>query len=292
MKKITKTSTIFFLGPSVVMYSLLVIIPVIFTSYYSFTDWSGIGPQTFIGFQNFIEMFREPDFLTTFKNTLIVTVISIAFQIPIGLILSYLLYRGIRGFKYFRAIYFLPVVIAPMAIGLMFTLFLNNETGVLNDLLGMIGLGRFQTAWLSNPDVVLYSVISPQVWQYIGLYVIIFLAAMQTIPEEIIESARIDGASTVIIFYRIVCPMISDVIKIAIILCFTGSLKSFDYPWIMTSGGPGVQSAYLGVYMFRAAFINFSFGKGSATNLIILITALVFTMVFQKVTSGDKKVRK
>lgn len=287
MKKVSKKASLFFLGPSVILYSLLVIIPVIFTAYYSFTDWSGIGPQTFIGFQNFIEMFTDADFLLTFKNTLVVTGVSILFQIPVGLILAYLLYRGIKGFKYFRAIYFLPVVIAPMAIGLMFTLFLNNETGVLNELLGMIGLARFQTAWLSNPDVVLYSVISPQVWQFIGLYVIIFLAAMQTIPDEVIESARIDGASTIVIFLRVVCPMISDVIKIAVILCFTGSLKSFDYPWIMTGGGPGVQSAFLGVYMFRSAFINFSFGTGSATNMVILTTAIVFTFIFNKLTRKE-----
>lgn len=287
MKKTTRMSTLVFLGPSLLMYSLLVIIPIIFTTYYSFTDWNGIGEQTFIGLQNFIEMFKDPDFITTFKNTLICTFISICIQIPVGLVLAYLLYRGIRGFKYFRAIYFLPVVIAPMAIGLMFTLFLNNEIGVLNDLLKIIGLERFQTAWLSNPDIVLYSVIAPQVWQFIGLYVIIFIAAMQTIPDDVIESALIDGASSLTIFFKVVSPMISDVIKIAVVLCFTGSLKSFDYPWIMTAGGPGVKSAYLGVYMFKASFINFSFGLGSATNLVILISAFIFTILFRKFTAKE-----
>lgn len=287
MKKVSMTSKFIFLGPSVLIYTLLVIVPVIFSTYYSFTDWNGIGELKINGLANFIEMFKDPDFIVSFKNTLICTGISLLFQIPIGLLLSYLLYRGIRGLKIFRAIYFLPVVIAPMAIGLMFTLFLNNETGVLNNLLVSIGLPNLQKAWLSDPKVVLYSVITPQMWQFVGLYVIIFLAALQTISDEIIESAEIDGATSSTIFFKIICPILSDVIKLSIILCFTGSLKSFDYSWIMTGGGPGVRSAYLGVYMFKSAFINTSFGIGSATTLVILITALAFTAIFNKLTAKD-----
>ena len=279
-------STIF-LGPSLIIYSILVIVPVLFSTYYSLTDWNGIGKQKFVGIMNFIKMFKDADFLVSFQNSIICTVISILLQIPVGLLLAYLLYRGIKGFKIFRAIYFLPVVIAPMAIGLMFTLFLNDQTGVMNKLLGLIGLQSLQHAWLSDPKVVLYSVIAPQVWQYIGLYVIIFIAAMQTISEEILESASIDGATNVTIFSRIVVPMISDVIKLSVILCFTGSMKAFDLPWIMTAGGPGVKSAYLGVYMFKAAFINTKFGIGSAATIVILVTALVFTVVFNKLTDKD-----
>jgi len=287
MKKVSKTSMAIFLGPSFILYSLLIIIPVIFSTFYSLTDWNGIGKQTFIGLNNFIEMFHDADFLVSFKNTLILTVISIFIQIPVGLLLSYMLYRGIKGLKIFRAVYFLPVVISPMAIGLLFSLLLNSEIGVINKLLEIIGLANYQTAWLSNPNVVLYSVITPQVWQFIGLYVIIFIAALQTIPDEIIESSQIDAASSAAIFFRIVCPMISDVIKLSVILCFTGSLRSFDYAWIMTRGGPGVSSAYLGIYMFRAAFINSSFGLGSATAIVIILTALIFTVIFRKLTSKD-----
>lgn len=287
MKKVSKTSIAVFLAPSLIIYTLLVIIPVIFSIYYSFTDWNGIGKQTFIGLKNFEVMFKQSDFLISFKNTLTVTVASILLQIPIALLLSYILYRGVKGLKIFRAIYFLPVVIAPMAIGLMFTLFLNSETGVVNNLLKLIGLASLQRAWLSDPKVVLGSVMAPQIWQFIGLYVIIFIAALQTIPDEIIESAEIDGATSTSIFFKIVTPMLSDVIKLSVVLCFTGSLKSFDYSWIMTGGGPGVRSSYLGVYMFKSAFINTKFGIGSATTIVILVTALLFTVIFQKLTSKD-----
>lgn len=287
MNKGNRAATAVFLGPSMIIYTLLIIIPVLFSTYYSFTDWNGIGKQTFTGIKNFVEMFGDTNFLISYKNTLICTIISIFIQVPVGLVLAYLLYRGIKGFKIFRAIYFLPVVIAPIAIGLMFTLFYNGETGVLNALLKAVGLESLQRAWLSDSNVVLYSVIAPQVWQYIGQYVIIFLAALQTIPDEILESAKIDGASELNVFFKIICPLVSDVIKLSVILCFTGSMKSFDFSWIMTAGGPGVQSSYLGVYMYKAAFVNSDFGVGSATTLVILVTALIFTVVFNKLTSKD-----
>lgn len=285
VRKVSKTSIAVFLGPSLIIYTLLIIIPVIFSMYYSLTDWNGIGKQTFIGIKNFVTMFKDVDFLVSFKNTIHVTILSLLLQIPIALILSYLLYRGIKGLKIFRSIYFLPVVIAPMAIGLMFVLFLNSETGAMNSLLKMMGLAKFQKAWLSDPKVVLYAVMAPQIWQFIGQYVIIFIAALQSIPDEIIESAEIDGGTSTSIFFKIVLPMMYEVICLSVILCFTGSLKSFDYSWIMTGGGPGVRSSYLGVYMFKAAFINTKFGVGSATTIVILMTALIFTVIFSKLTA-------
>jgi raffinose/stachyose/melibiose transport system permease protein len=287
MKKKSTAAIAVFLAPSMIVYTILVMIPVVFSVYYSFTNWNGIGQQSFIGIKNFISLFKNQDFLMSFKNTLMVTVLSIFIQIPVGLILSYLLYRGVKGFKIFRTLYFLPVVIAPIAIGLMFSLFYNSETGVLNTILRAFGLASLQKAWLSDPRVVLYSVITPQIWQFIGLYVVIFLAALQSIPEEIIESAQIEGASSVQLFFKIVCPLVWDVIQLSIILCFTGSFKSFDLSWVMTMGGPGVRSAYLGVFMFKSAFMNSNFGIGSATTVIILISGLLFTVIFNKVTSKE-----
>ncbi|MDN5316403.1 MAG: raffinose/stachyose/melibiose transport system permease protein [Thermoanaerobacterium sp.] len=287
MKKESNANISVFILPTLAIYTLLIIVPIVFSIYYGMTDWDGIGKQTFIGISNFLNIFKDSDFLISFKNTIIVTLISILLQIPIGLVISFLLSRGIRFYKTFRAIYFLPVVIAPIAIGLMFSLIFNGQIGALNSLLKDIGLQSFQKAWLSDPKVVLYAVMTPQVWQFIGLYIIIFIAAIQNIPEEIFESAEIDGASSITIFFRIVIPMLWDVIKISIILCFTGSLKSFDYSWIMTQGGPGVSSSYLGVYMFKSAFINTKFGIGSATAIVILATSLIFTVIFQKIASRD-----
>ncbi|MGB4658709.1 MAG: sugar ABC transporter permease, partial [Mobilitalea sp.] len=130
----------------------------------------------------------------------------------------------------------------------------------------------------------LYAVMAPQVWQYIGLYVTIFLGALQSIPEELIESAQIDGANKISMFHHVILPQISEFTFICILLSITGSLKSFDHSWIMTGGGPGVRSAYLGVYMFKTAFVNSDFGMGSAITITIIAVSLTITVIFNKLT--------
>ena len=173
---------------------------------------------------------------------------------------------------------------APVAIGLMFTLFYNSEIGIFNHILKTIGLGSLQKNWLSDANTLLYAVMAPQVWQYIGLYVTIFLGALQSIPEELIESAQIDGAGRINTFFHVILPQIKEFTFICILLSVTGSLKSFDHSWIMTGGGPGVRSAYLGVFMYKTAFVNSDFGMGSAITIGIIAVSLMITVIFNKLT--------
>ncbi|MDD2970648.1 MAG: sugar ABC transporter permease [Lachnospiraceae bacterium] len=212
-------------------------------------------------------------------NTLKLVGLSAVIQIPVGLLVAYLLYCKVKGMKIFRTIFFLPVVIAPVAIGLMFSLFYNSEIGLFNKILAAIGLGALQNNWLSNVKTLLYAVMAPQIWQYIGLYITIFLGALQSVPEEIIEGAEIDGANKLQILHRIIIPEIRNFIVISLILSVTGSLKSFDHSWIMTKGGPGVRSAYLGVYMYKTSFVNSDFGKGSTITVTIVLLSLLFTIL-------------
>ena len=171
----------------------------------------------------------------------------------------------------------------------MFSLFYNSEIGVFNRILEMMGLGRFQTNWLSNTKTLLYAVMAPQVWQYIGLYVTIFLGALQSVPEELVESAEIDGAGKIRTFFYVVLPQITDFTNICIILCVTGSLKAFEHSWIMTGGGPGVRSAYLGVYMYKTAFVNSDFGTGSAITMTIVALSLVITVLLKSISAFRKE---
>lgn len=278
-----------FLLPVFLIYTVFLFVPLVQTGYYSLTEWNGITEKVFVGFDNFRDIFSNSDYWITFRNTIKLVVISLLVQIPMGLLLAYLLYMKTRGMKIFRTIFFLPVVIAPVAISLMFSLFYNSEIGVFNRILEMIGLGALQTSWLSNIHTLLYAVMAPQVWQYIGLYVTIFLGALQSIPTELVESAEIDGASRTQIFFHVVLPEIVNFTNICIVLCVTGSLKAFEHSWIMTGGGPGVRSAYLGVYMYKTAFVNSDFGTGSAITMTIVALSLVFTVLFNKLAeiTGD-----
>lgn len=278
-----------FLLPVFVIYTVFLFLPLVNTAFYSLTKWNGVTDKVFIGIKNYQELFYNSDYWITFKNTVKLVVITLAIQIPVGLLLAYLLYIKTKGAKLLRTIFFLPVVIAPVAISLMFSLFYNSEIGVFNRILEMIGLGRFQTNWLSNTKTLLYAVMAPQVWQYIGLYVTIFLGALQSVPEELIESAEIDGAGKSRTFFYVVLPQIADFTNICVILCVTGSLKAFEHSWIMTGGGPGVRSAYLGVYMYKTAFVNSDFGSGSAITMTIVALSLVITVLLKSISAFRKE---
>lgn len=281
---------IVFLLPVFFIYTAFLFVPLVQTALYSLTEWNGITDKIFIGIDNYKELFKKnSEYWIAFQNTIKLVIISLVVQIPVGLILAYLLYTKTKGMKLFRTIFFLPVVIAPVAIALMFSLFYNGEIGIFNKILEMIGLGRFQTNWLSNTNTLLYAVMAPQVWQYIGLYVTIFLGALQSVPEELIESAEIDGAGKVKTFFHVVIPQIASFTNICIILCVTGSLKSFEHSWIMTAGGPGVRSAYLGVYMYKTAFVNSDFGTGSAITITIVGISLVITLLFNGISTFRNK---
>lgn len=288
-KKKHMAVVIAFLLPVFVIYTAFLFIPLVQTAFYSLTEWNGITEKIYVGFDNYKELFGSSDYWLVFWNTIQLVVITLLIQIPAGLILAYLLYMKTKGMKIFRTIYFLPVVIAPVAISLMFSLFYNSEIGVFNRILEMIGLGAFQTNWLSNTDTLLYAVMAPQVWQYIGLYVTIFLGALQSVPAELVESAQIDGAGQVKTFFHVILPQIASFSNICIILCITGSLKAFEHSWIMTGGGPGVRSSYLGVYMYKTAFVNSDFGTGSAITMTIVALSLVITLIVNAVFSAREK---
>ena len=274
--------SVLFLSPAFLLYTGFVIAPILVSAYYAMTNWDGVGEMSFVGLRNFEKLFRDSDYWLTFRNSVKLVVLSVAIQIPMGLIFAYMLYLTVRGFKFFRTVFFLPVVIAPAAIGLMFMLFFNGELGPLNVLLDRLGLDFLMRSWLSDKNTVLYAVMFPMIWQYIGYYILIFLAGLQSIPEQIFESAKIDGASSIQTFIHLAVPMMRDLIVVSIVLCVTGSLKAFDHAYIMTWGGPGVRSSYLAVYMFRTAFMQSQLGKGTAIAITILLLSLVFTYLFNR----------
>lgn len=284
-RKLLATAALFLL-PALILYLAFVIWPIFYTTYLSFTSWDGMSAtKKLVGLKNYSYLFGKSDFLLTLQNSLKVTVLSIIFQISIGLGISYLLFRTKSiAFKFYRAIYFLPVVIASTAIGTMFKIFMNNDIGVFNAIISLFGLGAYSRPWLSDAGSVIYTVIFVQIWQHIGTYVIIYLAAMQSIDNEIYESALIDGANCIQQFTKITLPLILPTIKVTLILCFTGSMKSFDIPFVMTAGGPGYSSSYLANYMYKAVFSSSKFGRGSAVALIILLISLTFTLLFNYIT--------
>ncbi len=273
-----------FLAPSFVLYTGFVILTIGMAVYYTMTNWKGVGPKTWIWFKNYVELFaNDKDYWVVTKNSFILVALAILIQNPLGLLLAWLISRIKTGYRFFRSAIFLPVVIPMASTGTLFALFMSGDTGALNYLLNAVGLGAFQRMWLSDPKAALFAVALPQVWQYLGIHFIIYLAAIQSIPAEIIESATIDGASGRRIMMRIVVPLMFDVLLIGVILNVTGSLKAFDMSWIMTWGGPGISSAYISVLMYRYAIKGFDFAYGTTVAMTILLYSLLFTVGFRRI---------
>lgn len=293
LQRKARTTGALFLLPALLLYLTFVIWPIFYTAFLSITGWDGISAvKKGVGFKNYVYLFGKDDFLQCLQNSIRVTVLSMIFQISIGLAIAYLLFRTKAFvFKIYRATYFLPVVIASTAIGTMFKIIMNNDIGVFNAIISLLGLGQYSRPWLSDSSTVVYTVIFVQIWQYIGTYIIIYLAAMQSIDGEVFESALIDGANSVQQLTHITLPLIRDNIMVTLVLCFTGSMKSFDIPFVMTAGGPGYASSYLANYMYKTVFSSSKFGRGSAVAIVILMISLTFTVLFNYATK-ERAVRR
>ena len=270
-----------FVFPAFAIYTYFVINSIVQTGGYSLTKWDAISAPKYFGFGNYERFFSNKDFYMVMQNTLLCVVISIAIQIPLGLIGAYLIYRTKHGFRAYRFMVFVPVVMSAAAIGLLFSMVFNAEFGPINSLLGALGLTDWQRSWLSDQSVVYYAVMTPMTYQWIGFYVIIELSGMQSIPLSVIESAQIDGANSARTFFHIVLPYQKGITKMCIILLISGCFKAFDQSYIMTWGGPGYSSSFLGVYMYLETFLKGNFGRGSAVAVVILFGSLLFTLLVQ-----------
>lgn len=231
----------------------------------------------FVGVANFRTLFaRTSEIYTVLYNTAILILLHVLIQIPMALVVSFLLYRTTQGFRFFRGVYFIPTVIAGTCIGLMFSVLLNADIGPVNAVLNQIGLHALAKKWLSDPTWALYCVSLVTVWQYVGYHVTLLLAGMQTIPDENIESATIDGASSLQIFLRIIIPSLKGILKVCILFSVTGCLKQFDQTFIMTWGGPSYSSTFLTIFMWKTAYLKGALGMSTSIAVVIIVLALMF----------------
>ena len=239
-----------FILPALILYITFMVYPIFWTVFVSLFKWSGIqlGAMKFQGLSNYIKLFTTPMFYRVLKNTGILMLFSVFVRIPIGVVLSVVLYKAFRGYKFFRSIYFFPVVISSASIALMFSLIYSPSMGIINITLEKLGLGSLSRIWLADPKVVIYAAIAPITWQYIGLMMFLSLTGFQSISEEIFEAAEMDGAVGWKKLRYIMLPLNWDAIQVCIIISVIGSLRSFDHVYILTGGGPNHASEILGIY--------------------------------------------
>ncbi|GIO86939.1 ABC transporter permease [Paenibacillus faecis] len=276
------------LGPTLILYALFVFVPVIWSAYYGFFNWSGIGEAKFIGLDNYAEILRDPVFWRALKNNVIFVLASVFGQVPLALMLAVLLHKSNLLQRFLRSAVFLPMVLSTVVIGMIWQYIYHPQIGILNFLLDALGLESWKLEWLSDRKIAIYSLIPPLIWSYVGLYLIIFMSALQNIPGEIHDAAKIDGVSGARKLVTITLPMIKNTVQVAVILCISGSLKSFDLVYIMTKGGPAHASELLATYMYNSTFTTYRYGFGSAISTTIMIISLLLIGTSQWLTSRKK----
>ena len=287
MKAKRQRTAIVFLIPAVVLLLCFMIYPLGKTIFYSFTAWYNFSTeQTFIGLDNYKELIADPVIRVALRNTVILMAGVLIFQIGFALILA-IMVDGIRHcFKFFRTIYFFPIVISATAIGLMFTLIYKYEYGLLNYFVVLFG-GEKQV-WINEKSSI-YLALIPVVWQYVGFYFVIFLTGIANIPADIYESAMLDGIRPLQKAAYITIPMLRSVLCSSIVLVISGCFTVFDMIFMVTNGGPLDSSQLLSTYMYQKAFARGNGGYASSIAIVMIVLGVAVTSVLRKLLSGGEE---
>lgn len=279
-----KKAIAFFLLPALVIYCAIVLLPILITAYYGLFEYNGMGAMHFIGLENYKRLFFEDKyFMTAIFNSLKLAGASVFIQLPISLALAIVLARGVRFEKFYRTVYFLPVVISSIVIGQLWLMVFNGDHGLLNKFLIYIGLEKYASGWTGMESTAFLTTVIPSIWQYIGYHMIIMYAGIKSIPTELYEAAQIDGATSWQLAIKITIPLLTPILKICVTFALVGSLRAFDLVYIMTGGGPFHASEVPSTLMFANLFRKGLYGYGSAQAFFIVLECLLISQVVRLV---------
>lgn len=278
----TRLEIALFAGPATVVYIGFVLVPVVLAAVYSFFKWNGYGPLEDFNFPaNYVRALTDPVFIGAIGHNLFIVFMSLIIQGPVALVLALLLNRRMRGRTLLRIIIFIPYVLSEVIAGLTWKLLLQPD-GPFDAFLQAIGLEHLTKLWLADENVVMWTMFWILTWKYIGFAVILFLAGLQGVPDELMEAAQLDGANWWQIQRHITVPLLGPTIRIWAFLSIIGSLQLFDMVWVTTGGGPAGATATMATYMVQYGFQRNQLGFGSAVAVIIFIVSLIFALVYQR----------
>ena len=276
-----------FLIPAIAVYLIFMGYPLWRTFYLSTTQWTGFGEATFVGFDNFVNLFKDKMFWDSLKNTLYFAVFSSIFSVIIGLVLAWLnMYMRRMEGQVFRTIMFSPAMIAPTITGLLFVFIFTEDIGLLNNLLRAIGVPDLATAWLTNISTAKPIIVIATIWRQFGLTMVLCYAGMQGVSNEILESAKLDGANHLQVFTRILIPLIKPQIEIATMFTMLGGLRIYDSVVALTAGGPARQTVVLPMWIIENAFTYSKFGYASAMSVVFIFVVLICIGILRLVFRG------
>lgn len=269
------------LGPGLILFVGLVLVPILVAAYYSLNRWDGFGPLEWVGLQNYRQVLSDTVFQHAVLHNLIIVALSLVVQLPLSLGLALLLNRRLRGRTFLRLVVFAPYVLSE-AITAVVWLLLLQPGGFVDELMRAVGLGGLVHHWLADRGIVLYTLFVVITWKYIGFGIILLLAGLQGIPDELREAAKLDGATAWESVRHLVLPLLAPTIRIWIFLSVIGALQLFDLVWIMTLGGPANASTTMATYLIDRGFRRYEFGYGSAVAVVLFAICFAFALVYQR----------
>lgn len=272
-----------FVLPTLILFTLMVVYPVVQSAIKSFYNWNGISTPEWVGLKNYSKLFTSDIFYLANKNSFIFAGMLILVQMGLGLLLALALVTvKTKAVGFFRFSFFLPVVVASTVICQLWVSIYNPDYGLINKMLEQLGIS-YRQAWLTGSKSAIYAVSFVNAWQYLGIQFIMLYTGIKNIPAEYLEAARIDGASTWVSHMKITIPMLRDTLRFCLILSVTSGIKAFDTMYIMTGGGPGDYTHTLTYVMFTSAFQGNKMGYGSAVAAVIVIECILITFIINRI---------
>lgn len=271
--------------PALLIFSIFIVYPLVAALSYSFYDWNGITRGAFVGLANFIDLFTLQPFSNMFwnaaKNNVVYFVVQMVVQNGIAFVLAFIIYKRIKGSEFLKIAYFLPRLLSVIVVGFLWKLILNPNFGALNVILGEFGMESLQKAWLGDPKTALMAIILVNCWFGIGFAMLIFLAGLQSIPKELIEAAKLDGADGAKVITKIILPLMVPSIMIMTVLTFIQSFEAFELVYAMqgSQGEPYYSTDLLAVFFYRLAFGGSAAGDSTAVGLGSALAVVLFLFI-------------
>jgi ABC-type sugar transport system permease subunit len=285
--KINKTKILPYLiiSPYLLHFSLFVAFPVVFSIVLTFHKWNIISPMEYTGLNNYIRLFSDTVFLKSILNTLYFLIIHIPLQIIVALFLAEVLNQKIKFRGFFRAAFFLPVVVSGVVVTILWQQLYGFDAGILNRLLITLGLPKI--GWLTDPNVAMASIAVMATWKNVGLYIVLFLVGLQTVPTHYYEAADLEGASRSQKFFKITLPLINPTIFMVVLLSTVGGFSLFIEPYVMTGGGPLNSTISAVLYIYKQGFFYYHMGYAATLGLFFAIIIMGVVVLQKKFVERD-----
>ncbi|MBM6686451.1 sugar ABC transporter permease [Faecalicatena contorta] len=278
--------------PTLIVYCVFIILPIIIAIYYSFTRYSGIGKARFTGLSNYVRLFKDEVFWVSLKNTLIIFILAFVLLLTLSFLIALLLNNKLKGTGLSKALIFSPAIIAPIIVGIIWVYILDPNVGIINNILDALNLDMLKQKWIGGETLSPYSIAVIYFWQQLGYLVTIFVAGLKMIPEEVLEAVKIDGANGWQRIRYVIIPMMKSTISNVAVLIITGVFKIFEIVQQTTGGGPNHLSETLVTYSYSTTFTSGDYGYGMSLATVTFILSLVITGIYSFLTREKEGERK